>query len=294
VSYDDSYYIKQLLKQYMMVNIFSFIGALALAFVLSNNVKHRLYLETRIADEVEKNRKQQENMLVQSRMAQMGEMLAMIAHQWRQPLASISAIISSMMVRQELNTYDPKYIDEQLHKISDHTQHLSRTINDFRDFFKDDKTKTESTLEKTVDDSLHIIGSILESQGIKISTDYQCHEKVFIYPNELKQVVLNLLKNSQEAIEEKKVANATIEIRTYIDGMHYCLEIKDNGGGIPESAISKIFEPYFTTKGNLNGTGLGLYMSNLIITEHHKGRLTVSNQGDGACFIIKVPRKMQA
>lgn len=288
VSYDESYYIKQLLKQHKMLNVFSLFGALILAFLLSNNIKHSLYLETRIADEVEKNRKQQENMLVQSRMAQMGEMLAMIAHQWRQPLASISAIISAMMVRQELDQYDPKYFNEQLNKISDHTQHLSGTINDFRDFFKEDKTKTESTLEQIVDDSLHIIGSIIESQGIKISTDYQCNEKLYIYPNELKQVVLNLLKNSQETIEEKKIKNAKIEIRTYKNGTNYYLEIRDNGGGIPEGEISKIFEPYFTTKGNLNGTGLGLYMSNLIITEHHKGRLTVSNQDDGACFIIKL------
>jgi len=288
VSYNDSYYIKQLLKQHKLVNVFSLIGALVLSFLLSNNIKHRLYLQTRIAEEVEKNRKQQENMLIQSRMAQMGEMLAMIAHQWRQPLASISAIIGSMMVQQELNAYDPKYFNEQLKKISDHTQHLSGTINDFREFFKEDKIKVESTLEKAVDDSLHIIGSIIESQGIQISTDYQCNEKLFLYPNELKQVVLNLLKNSQEAIEEKKPDNAKIEIRTYKDGRNYCLEIRDNGGGVPEGVISKVFEPYFTTKGNLNGTGLGLYMSNLIITEHHKGSLTVSNQDDGACFIMKL------
>lgn len=223
VSYSDSYYIKQLLKQYMLVNVLSLIGALALAFLLSNNVKHLLYLESRITDEVEKNKKQQENMLVQSRMAQMGEMLAMIAHQWRQPLASISATVSSMMVRQELDKYDPKYFNEQLNKISDYTQHLSGTINDFREFFKEDKIKMESTFEKVVMDSLHIIGSIIEGQGIKILTDYQCNEKLLIFPNELKQVVLNLLKNSQEAIEEKKIDNAKIEIQTYKDDMNYYL-----------------------------------------------------------------------
>lgn len=293
VSYNNSYYIKQLLKQYMLVNVFSLIGALILSFLLSNNIKHRLYLETRITDEVEKNKKQQENMFVQSRLAQAGEMLAMIAHQWRQPLASISATITSMMVQQELDKYDPKYFNEQLHKISDYTQHLSGTINDFRDFFKEDKTKIESTLEEVVDDSLQIMGSIMESQGIKIFIDYQCNEKLSIYPNELKQVVLNLLKNSQDAIEEKKIDNAKIEIQTYKDDMNYYLEIRDNAGGIPEEVISRIFEPYFTTKGNLNGTGLGLYMSNLIITEHHKGRLTASNQGDGACFIIELSDSVQ-
>jgi signal transduction histidine kinase len=288
VSYADSYYIKQLLNQYTLVNALSLIGALILAFLLSNNVKHRLYLEARVADEVEKNKKQQENMLVQSRMAQMGEMLSMIAHQWRQPLASISATISSMMVRQELGKYDPEYFNEQLNKIADYTQHLSGTINDFREFFKEDKIKMESTFEKIVTDSLHIIGPIIEGQGIKILTDYQCNEKLLVYPNELKQVVLNLLKNSQEAIEEKKTDNAKIEIQTYKDGMNYYLLIRDNAGGIPEGIMNRIFEPYFTTKGNLNGTGLGLYMSNLIITEHHKGRLTVSNQDDGACFIIEL------
>ena len=230
-------------------------------------------------------------MLIQSRMAQMGEMIAMIAHQWRQPLSAIAAISGTLSLDIMTDSYKKEFFDKQLKKISDLTQHLSGTIDDFRRFFEEDKKEVFDTLEHIVEGSLDIVRPMAENRGIKISTEYQSNEKLLMHPNELKQAVLNLLKNAQEVIEEKKIENARIEIKTYKDDNNCYLEIKDNAGGVPEDIIDKIFEPYFTTKGELNGTGLGLYMSYIIIKEHHKGSLSVQNQDKGACFRIELSRK---
>lgn len=245
-------------------------------------------LEKKVKEELDKNREKDFLLIQQSRHAQMGEMITMIAHQWRQPLSSISSNVIALQVQQELEGYNKEFYDEQLEKISGLTQYLSKTIDDFRKFFKEEKEKTSTSLEDIVADSLYIIESILVSKGIELEIEYLCNEKILSYPKELKQVVLNLLKNTQEAIEEKKISNPKINIKTYKDKKNFYLEIKDNAGGIEEDIKEKIFDPYFTTKDTLNGTGLGLYMSKKIIQEYCNGDIKVRNTDGGVSFTIEI------
>ncbi len=247
-------------------------------------------LEERVSKEVEYNRQKDQHMLEQSRLAQMGEMISMIAHQWRQPLSAITAATGSMTLHIQLEGYKEEYIEEKIQDINTYTQYLSTTISDFRNFFKPDKEKSLTSLNEIVKGSLKIIGTSLESQGVRIDSSLASKEEFSSYPNELKQVVLNILKNAQDVFIEKGIKEGRISIRT--DSMEdaFQLRISDNAGGIPEENIAYIFDPYFTTKESLDGTGLGLYMSKMIVEDHCHGSLRVENQGDGACFILTHPR----
>ena len=255
-------------------------------------------LEERVNKEVAYNRQKDKQMLEQSRLAQMGEMISMIAHQWRQPLSAISATTGSMSLHMQLEEYDEKVMEESIDKINTYTQHLSTTITDFRNFFKPDKEKSLSSLNNIVGGSLRIIGTSLESQGIKIETSLDSEEEVYTYPNELKQVVLNIIKNAQDVFAEKntdqdaseKIKDPHILIRTQTMQDEIILMIKDNAGGISKENMAYVFDPYFTTKEKRDGTGLGLYMSKMIVEDHCKGRLSVKNEDDGACFILSLPR----
>ncbi|MDA7818327.1 PAS domain-containing sensor histidine kinase [Sulfurimonas sp.] len=231
---------------------------------------------------------QDEQLLKQSRHAQMGEMISMIAHQWRQPLAAISATAATLQVEQELHGFEQESFNQQMKNITEYTQHLSQTIDDFRNFFKDEKSKANVSLESIVNDSISIIGDILKSKGIEVNVENTSDSTLYTYPNELKQVILNILSNAQEIIQEKEIDNPTIDIKIYKNNSKFCISIQDNAGGIPESIIEKLFEPYFTTKEKLNGSGLGLYMSKLIVEKHMQGKLSASNVGEGACFTIEV------
>lgn len=245
-------------------------------------------LEVKVADEVRKNRERDILFLQHSRHAQMGEMIAMIAHQWRQPLAAIAALTSFLQMQNSLQEYDEKIYDEHLNKISDCTQHLSKTIRDFREFFQEEKQLTETTLKEVVDESLDIVIPLLRDKNIELEKAYAYNGKISVFLNELKQVILVLVKNAQDVIEEKDMKDGRIEIDTYADDVHCYIEVRDNAGGIPEEVFDKIFEPYFTTKGSLNGTGLGLYMAKMIIHEHCKGAIYAKNLAGGACFTIKL------
>jgi len=246
-------------------------------------------LEEKVEQEVNKNRKKDQQMLAQSRLAQMGEMLSMIAHQWRQPLSAITATTGNMSMHLHLDQCDTKLVSENLDKINTYTQYLSTTINDFRDFFKPDRKEEEMYLDEIVMGSLNIIGPSLQSDGIEIKTDLNALEKIHSYPNELKQVILNLLKNSKDIYMEHKTENKKIEVKTYIKDENVVLEVIDEAGGVKEKDIPFIFDPYFTTKEKRDGTGLGLYMSKLIIEEHCNGKLYLENREKGACFRFVLP-----
>ena len=256
-----------------------------------NKAKDRTNLNSKnlqlIANEKEL-KEQYYYIIKQSKHAQMGEMLSMIAHQWRQPLAAIAATVISLKIDAELNKDETSHYYKELKNIEDTTQYLSKTINDFREFFNTDTEKSITTLEDIIDSSLSIVKPIFKIIGIKIILDYQCNDKFLTYPSELKQVVLNLLKNVQDIIESKKIENAKLEIKTYKKNNTLYLEIQDNAGGIPGDIIDMIFEPYFTTKSELNGTGLGLYMSKKIIEEHCNGSITAINKDNGACFVVEI------
>ena len=244
-------------------------------------------LEEKIKIEVEKSREKDQALIQQSKLAQMGEMIAMIAHQWRQPLGAITAAANDLILKITFGKYDAKYFDKKLKNITDLSQHLSKTIDDFRGFYKKDKEKIEILLSDIVKDVLNIVAVSIKNKNIEIITEFHSDKKVYTYPNEVRQVVLNLIKNAEDILLEKGVKNPYIKIKTFDIENNSCLEVSDNGGGVPKNIIDKIFDPYFSTKTKKDGTGLGLYMSKIIIEEHCNGTLSVSNSEEGAIFRIE-------
>lgn len=248
-------------------------------------------LEDRVKSEIKKNRQQESYMLQQSRMAQMGEMLRMIAHQWRQPLSAISSTTATLEVKIAMQQYDKELFLAKIKDISSYSQHLSTTIEDFRNFFKSNKELSKTTLEEIINNTLTIVQSSLSSNHIDILTYFDSNDSFFTYKNELKQVVLNIIKNAEDIIIENNIKNPLISIHTFSDQESLTIEIEDNGGGIPENIIEHIFDPYYTTKGKRDGTGLGLYISKTIVENHCKGTLNVSNTQVGAKFSIVLTKK---
>ncbi len=243
-------------------------------------------LEKRVSEEVKKNREKEKQLLHQSRLAQMGEMISMIAHQWRQPLSAISSSSLAINVKAKLGKLDKDTAIDLSGKISEYSQHLSSTIDDFREFFKPNRGKEETTFESLVKSALSIVEVSLKNKNIEVRLDLKCDATLTTYPNELKQVILNLIKNAEDAVCERKVSEPYIEIKTYTTEKSAVLEVCDNAGGVPDNIIDKIFDPYFSTKLEKNGTGLGLYMSKIIIEEHCNGKLEVHNGPEGAVFKI--------
>lgn len=225
----------------------------------------------------------------QARLAKMGEMLSMIAHQWRQPLTAISATTSYMFGKLSINAFEKEEFLKELTHIEDYSKHLSKTIDDFRNFFKPNKIKEDTTLEDVVKITLDIVKPILSNNNIVVIEEFTCKQTIHTYANEIRQVVLNLLKNSEDILIEKKILHPVIKIKTYTRGTSAFLEISDNGGGVPDNIIDEIFDAYFTTKNDKQGTGIGLCMSKTIIEDNCKGELIVQNNKEGAIFTISIP-----
>ena len=245
-------------------------------------------LKQKVAEELKLNREKDKQMLHQSRLAQMGEMISMIAHQWRQPLSAIASAGALINLKAQLNKLDKETALETSKNIAEYTQHLSTTINDFRDFFKQDKEREATNFTYLVKSVLKIISTTLEYKNIEVIEELHCNDSFLSYPNELKQVIINFVKNAQDVLVEKKVKNAYVKFKSYASANKYILEVCDNGGGIPGDVIEHIFDPYFSTKLQKDGTGLGLYMSKTIVEDHCLGTLTCYNTDDGACFKIEL------
>ncbi len=236
--------------------------------------------------DVSKEKEQDQMLKQQSKLAQMGEMISMIAHQWRQPLNAISLTSSIINMKAKKDKLENEKVIELTHNISEYSHHLSETINDFREFFKSDKKSEETNFTYLVNSVLKIIEDSIINKNIEIIKNLECNDNFVSYPNELKQVVLNLIKNAEDILLEKKIENPYIKINTYRQGNKYILEVNDNGGGISKQIINNIFDPYFSTKKQKDGTGLGLYMSKTIIEKHCNGSLEVLNNEVGALFRV--------
>ena len=253
-------------------------------------------LKKEIAHKIEELRQKDEVLLTKHRMAEMGEMLSMIAHQWRQPLGAINFAIMGIEVRLENGHYnlDKKedrekflnYLTQKTHSITQYIEHLSATTDNFRNFFNPNKSQELVSITTPIEDALNIVQMQIQDHGIEIIKDYQIDTELYLYKSEVIQVILSLLKNAEDNFLLQNIPHAKITIRTKKIKSGLMISICDNGKGIPEDIIPKIFDPYFSTKDEKNGTGLGLYMSKMMIEKHQNGTLTLKNTKDGACFEI--------
>jgi PAS domain S-box-containing protein len=223
------------------------------------------------------------------RQAQMGEMISMIAHQWRQPLAIINAITTQLRFKAIMSgTEDDDFVDN-LVKIEQQSSHLSQTISDYRDFFKPDKPKEHFNVGSLIDHALNLIDHTLKNHSIYIQTSDVQNMRLYTYRNEVLQVLIVLLKNSLDAFLDNKVDKGEIVISAHPEGNYCVIAIRDNAGGISEEIRHKLFTPYFTTKTDGYGTGLGLYMSRIIIQDHCSGFIEASSEGNSTTFTVKLP-----
>jgi PAS domain S-box-containing protein len=250
-------------------------------------------LELRIQEEVEKNRRQEFQLLEQSKNASMGEMIGNIAHQWRQPLSAITSTASALKLSDQLSMIEENEITEKMDSVIEKARYLSETIDTFRNFLKENNNAFgEFNLEDMLTKSLNIVGTAMKDSHIKLITDEidQTNKTPFIgNESELSQVIINILNNAKDILKEKKVKEPWVKIELNKCAEESCFTIEDNGGGIPDDVMPRIFDPYFTTKHQSQGTGLGLHMSYRIITESFKGKLSVENTENGAKFFISLP-----
>lgn len=232
--------------------------------------------------------KKDELLARQSRFAAMGEMIGMIAHQWRQPLTGIGMTVNNMKLDIELSMVDEVKWTQQLEVIESQITYLSHTIDDFRNFFKPNKKLSEVNIKALIDDALRVIESSLKSHDITVTI--VCDDIVVNSArNDLMQVLLNLIKNVQDAYMQTQIVPSPLDIEVVSNNSWLTLSIKDSAGGISPKIIHDIFNPYFSTKDEKNGTGLGLYMSKMIIEEHLGGKLDVVSDNGMTQFSIRLP-----
>jgi PAS domain S-box-containing protein len=234
-------------------------------------------------------KEQQAILTQQARMAAMGEMIGNIAHQWRQPINSLGLIIQEMNEAYRFGELDQNYFESTSSKAMEQIHYMSNTIDDFRNFFNPDKDKKIFSLTKSIENGKNILQQGINSSLIECQIEIP--EDIFIhgYKNEFSQVIFNLISNAKDALITNPPKTPWIKIHVKNNTTSAEISVSDNGGGIPSDILPSIFDPYFTTKEEGKGTGIGLYMSKKIIEEHMKGILNVRNTKDGACFTIILP-----
>ena len=250
-------------------------------------------LENRIESEINKNTKQQMILMHQSKLAQMGEMIENIAHQWRQPLAQINSLVLLIDMELNKNKFTNSILENKLGEIEVLTAYMSKTIDDFKNFFSPNKQKNIFEIENAIQKALDIVRGVVHLYHIKTTINIGKDLKCYSYLEELQQVILTILNNAIEALILKKIPSCEISIDVYKQDNNIVINIQDNALGINIKHLDKIFEPYFTTKRKAQGTGLGLYMAKMIIENGLLGTLNVENKLNGACFTIKIPQGIE-
>ncbi|MDO8453820.1 MAG: HAMP domain-containing sensor histidine kinase [Sulfurimonas sp.] len=250
----------------------------------------KLSLTNHITEEINKNKVNEEIMIAQSRMAIMGEMIGMIAHQWRQPITIIGMLINNTILDIEFDEIDKDKILEDLTSIDEQVHYLSKTIDDFRNFFRPNKLPQHIKVGDISRELLNILGKNFENNNISLSFEGDLDGEFYSYKNELLQVFLNILSNSKDAFLEHNIESSQIIFTINIEKDEILFSIQDNAGGIPKGIQEHIFDPYFSTKSKELGTGLGLYMSQIIIEKHLHGSIKVDSHSNKTVFYVKIPK----
>ena len=258
-------------------------------------------LAIKIEEEVEKNLCIQKKLFKSEKLAAMGEMIGNIAHQWRQPLSVISTGSTGMIMQKEFGVLDDKQFIKTCNTINENAQYLSRTIDDFQNFIKGDRSKKMFRLNSEIHSFLQLVDGTIKKYDIAVIQKMQENIQIDGYENELTQCFINIFNNAKDALKDNTVSTEKryIFIETSLENETVCIAIKDNAGGIPNDIISHIFEPYFTTKHQTQGTGLGLHMTYNLIVDGMKGNIEATNisykyegiEYQGAEFIICIPIK---
>lgn len=254
--------------------------------LLKEKQKNQEFLENEIVRMRQEINEQNAIMMQQSRYASMGEMIGNIAHQWRQPLSALSLTIGNLEDAFEYGELTSERMNESSKKAYMLIEKMSNTIDDFRNFFKPNKEKKLFSVLDAVCHSYNIIDVPFKSMEIKTHIDIDPDIKIFGYENEFSQVILNFFNNSKDAFEERNIADRHINIKVEKHEKEIILTFEDNAGGIPPEYLARVFDPYFSTKEEGKGTGIGLYMSKSIIEGHHEGVLKAENTQHGVCFTV--------
>ncbi|MBC7962763.1 MAG: PAS domain-containing protein [Steroidobacteraceae bacterium] len=232
---------------------------------------------------------EKEQMLIQqSRQAAMGEMIGNIAHQWRQPLNTLGLKIQTLQLFYGHDEFTKEFLETSVSSSMELIQHMSKTIDDFRNYFRPDKKKIDFNVHEAIDNSLSLLEGSLQNPPISIEIVAKDRPVVHGYQNEFAQALLNILLNARDAFIEREIDEPKVTITISNEDGCSVITVADNAGGIPEEIMGKIFEPYFTTKGPQQGTGVGLFMSKTIIEKNMGGRLDARNIANGAEFRVKV------
>lgn len=250
-------------------------------------------LEKKIKEEVKKSKKAQEQLYEYEKLAQMGELIGNIAHQWRQPLSAISVAASGLKLADELKILNSNDIKEHTNSIIKNTKQLSNTIDTFRDFTTQNSKIKYCLIQDCIKDSLHMIKPSLETNHIKLETSLSESRAIYKYlvPNDISQIVINIVNNSKDALIKNSIENPHIKISLEIYKDYFKILFQDNAKGIKKDIINKIFEPYFTTKHQGQGVGLGLHICRKIVTNKLNGTIEVQSCNMGTKFIVKIPFK---
>jgi len=245
-------------------------------------------LEKEVTQRTAELREKDQMLLTQSRQAAMGEMIGNIAHQWRQPLNVLGLNIQQQLLYYDLGELTREFLDDSVKKSMEVIEHMSITIDDFRNYFKPDKERIDFNVQEAIGITLSLIEGSFKNQHITLEIIAKESPVIHSFKNEFAQVALNILNNARDVLTERGIKEPRVTITTGCENGRAVVTIADNAGGIPEGIIDKIFDPYFTTKGPQTGTGVGLFMSKAIIEKNMQGRLTARNTSEGAEFRIEV------
>jgi len=268
------------------------------------------YLEKKVDEEVQKRRQNERLMMQQSKMAAMGQMMSAIAHQWRQPLNSIAIYVQDFEDAYKYNELTKDYVSDIVEQSMKQINFMSKTIDDFKNFFKPDKDEVAFEVCSETMSAVSLLGVqlvrnnielVMECHGVEIDisqSEFECDKSLCSYvkgfPNEFKQVLLNLVQNARDAVVESGITGGRILVSVSESNGFVKISVSDNGSGIPKDVAERIFEPYYTTKEEGQGTGVGLYMSKIIIEQNMRGRLYFENNDPGAKFVIDLRKDPNA